>query len=141
MAMRSKTPPSQRTPACSRKSAVERSSGTSRHETFTIARSANCGSDVPQLVSPADAATNVASPLRFDWDPVSGAVGYAVLIRHDGGAQTVLAETASTSLTRRLPEGNFEWWVVAFFAGCPPANSQHATFTIPVTSCSNRQPI
>ncbi|MDQ6800181.1 MAG: hypothetical protein M3041_05015, partial [Acidobacteriota bacterium] len=81
------------------------------------------------------------SPVKLDWNPVSGAVGYAVFFRHNGGSPTAIAETTATELTRRLPEGSFEWWVVALFAGCPPAESRHATFTIPTTSCSNRPPI
>src|SRR4029077_21041129 len=70
------------------------------------------------------------------------AVGYSVFVRHNGGAPTLLAHTAAiTETTKRLPEGTIEWWGVALFAACPPAQSQHRTFAIPVTSCSNRQPI
>jgi len=108
---------------------------------FVIPRSANCGTDVPQLVAPPDTASNVTSPVKLDWNPVSGAVDYAVFLRHNGGPPIPIAETTSTDLTRRLPEGSFEWWVVALFAGCPPVESRHTTFTIPTTTCSNRPPI
>ncbi|HJT18661.1 MAG TPA: hypothetical protein VJ853_14795 [Thermoanaerobaculia bacterium] len=111
------------------------------HEKFTIARAANCTSDVPQLVTPPNGSSTVGSPVQFSWNPVSGAVGYALIVQHDGGAATILAETTNTTVTRRLPEGAFEWYVVAAFAGCPPAVSQHSTFSIPVTTCSTRQPI
>ena len=111
------------------------------HETFTIPRDANCGPDVPQLVIPANGAASVASPVQFAWNPVSGAVGYALLARHNNGSATILGQTTNTTLTRRVPEGSFEWFVVAFFAACPPVESQHFTFSIPVTACSDRQPL
>lgn len=111
------------------------------HSTFSIPQAPNCSGDVAQLVSPADSSSAVSSPVRLDWDPVSSAVGYAVFIRHNSGSPTLLGETVNSDLTRRLPEGSFEWWVVAFFAGCPPTQSAHRTFTIPATQCSTRQPI
>ena len=114
---------------------------TSLRSNFVIPRSASCGTDVPQLVAPANGTSNAASPVKLDWNPVSGAVDYVVFVRHNGGSPTPIAETSFTDLTKRLPEGTFEWWVVAFFAGCPPVESAHATFAIPTTTCSNRQPI
>ncbi|PYQ56939.1 MAG: hypothetical protein DMF58_19545, partial [Acidobacteria bacterium] len=113
----------------------------SLHSHFVVPRASNCGTDVPQLVAPPAGSTMVTSPVKLDWDPVSGAVGYAVFVRHNGGSPTLLTETTNTDFMRRLPEGSFEWWVVAFFAGCPPAQSLHSTFTIPLSACSNRQPI
>jgi hypothetical protein len=113
----------------------------SLHSDFVIPRAANCGTDVPQLVAPANGANNVSSPVKLDWNPVSAAVDYVVFIRHNGGAITPIGESTNSDLTKRLPEGSFEWWVVAFFAGCPPVQSQHATFTIPPATCSNRAPI
>ena len=114
---------------------------TSLRSHFVIPRSANCGIDVPQLVAPSDGANNVASPVKLDWNPVSGAVDYTVFVRHNGGSPTAIADTTATDLTKRLPEGTFEWWVIAFFSSCPPVESRHATFTIPASTCSNRQPI
>jgi len=113
----------------------------SAHEQFTIPLAANCGSEKPQIVSPANSATNVASPVTLDWNPVSGAVGYAVFLRYNGGSPTRVGTTMLTSLTRRLPEGSFEWWVMAFFAGCPPQESAHATFATTASNCANRPPV
>lgn len=108
---------------------------------FTVAQAANCSTNAPQLVEPANGANNVASPVHLDWNPVSGAVAYSVFIRHNGGAATRLSETLGTDLTRQLPEGSFEWWVVAFFSGCPATESTHGTFAIPVGACNNRHPL
>ena len=108
---------------------------------FTIGRSASCSGEAPQLVAPANGASSVASPVRFDWNPVSGAVGYQLFVRFAGGAPTRIGETTETELERNVPEGAFEWWVVAFFAGCPQTESTHFSFSIPTTGCDNRRSI
>ena len=109
---------------------------------FTIPAAQTCPPDGPVLTAPADGATNVDSPVRFDWNPVSSAIGYAVFVRHNDGAPTELADTTTrTAVTKAIPEGQTEWWVVAFFNGCPPAESKHAIFTIPETNCDNPRPI
>lgn len=121
----------------------------SAHSQFTIPRSANCGTDVPQLIP---IASGASSPVTFGWTPVSGAIGYVVWLRHkpptppggvdsNAGPSTKVGMTTGTSLVRRVPEGTIEWWVVAFFASCPPLESTHATFATATSSCSNRAPI
>ena len=116
--------------------------GKSAKARFTVPRSANCGVDVPQLVSPSDGAATVASPVTLNWNPVSGAVAYVVFVRHADGAPTRLAETLDTQVTRHLPEGQVEWWVAALFQACPPAESKHSTFSIPIQdACDHRQPL
>lgn len=109
---------------------------------FTIPPAPVCSTDGPVLTAPADGAANLDSPVRFDWNPVSNAIGYTVFVRHEDGAPTELADTTTrTAVTKAMPEGSSEWWVLAFFNGCPPAESKHATFTIPETSCDNPRPI
>jgi hypothetical protein len=109
---------------------------------FTIPPAQNCSSEGPLLSSPAYGATNVDSPVRFDWNPVSNAIAYVLLARTKDGAPTVLAETAiRTSVTKELQGGVTEWWVVAFFNGCPPAESAHFGFTVTETNCDNPRPI
>ncbi|HXH42100.1 MAG TPA: hypothetical protein VNN08_25980 [Thermoanaerobaculia bacterium] len=109
---------------------------------FTIPAAPNCSPDGPILAAPADGAKDLDSPVRFDWNPVSSAIGYTVFVRHKDGAPTELASTTTrTAVTRAMPEGTSEWWVVAFFNGCPPAESLHAFFTIPETACDNPRPI
>jgi len=109
---------------------------------FTIPPAPSCPPDGPVLTAPADGATNVDSPVRFDWNPVSSAIGYTVYVRHNDGAPTELASTTTrTAVTKAIPEGQTEWWVVAYVNGCPPTESKHATFTIPLTNCDNPRPI
>lgn len=109
---------------------------------FTVLPAQTCVNDPPVLTAPADGAANLTSPVRFDWNPVSNAVGYVLLIRNKDGAPTALAETATrTSVTREVAEGRNEWWVVAFFNGCPPVESNHQSFTVSETACDDTRPI
>ena len=108
---------------------------------FTFATGINCPTTPPQLVSPADGAS-VTSPIKLDWSGVMGAIGYQVFARHDDGAATLIGGTPgfTTELNRKLGDGSFEWWVVAFFPACPPLESQHNKFTIS-SLCDNRRPL
>ena len=106
------------------------------------ARRRTCVNDAPVLVAPADGATNLDSPVRFDWNPVSNAAGYLLVIRSKDGSPTALAETSTrTSVTKAVSEGLNEWWVVAFFNGCPPVESKHQFFTVTETACDDVRPI
>ena len=107
---------------------------------FTIVKAANCPTNGPVLVAPANNAQNVASPVTFDWNPVPGAIGYGVFAKHNDGPSTQLAETTATQLQRKLPEGAIEWFVVAVFAACPPVESSHNMFTV-APQCDNRRPV
>jgi hypothetical protein len=104
---------------------------------FTIRQSQNCPTAPPQLVAPPDGAANVTPPVRLDWDPVSGAIGYVVFASHDDGAPTAIGETTETHLDHNFPPGEIEWWVVAVFNGCGPLESRHFEFNIaPPDNCS-----
>ncbi len=107
---------------------------------FTIARGTNCPTTAAQLVTPANNATNIASPVLFTWTPVSGAIGYALFARHDDGPATALTETTTAQFQKKLPDGAFDWWIVALFPNCPPVESVHNTFAIPA-GCDNRRPL
>jgi hypothetical protein len=107
---------------------------------FTVPRAATCTTAGPQLFAPINGATGVTPPVDFAWSAVSGAVRYLLVVKVGDGSPTPLGETADTHLTRAVPAGSFEWWVVAFFASCPPAESRHGSFTVPAT-CDNRRPI
>jgi hypothetical protein len=109
---------------------------------FNVLPAQSCVNDAPVLTAPADGATSLDSPVRFDWNPVSNAVGYLVLIRSKDGSPTELAETTTrTAVTKAVSEGLNEWWVVAFFNGCPPAESKHQFFTVTETNCDDIRPI
>jgi hypothetical protein len=109
---------------------------------FTIPPAQNCSTDGPGLASPNNGATSVDSPVRFNWNPVSNAIAYVLFVRSKDGAPTALAETTTrTAVTKEMPSGDTEWWVVAFFNGCPPAESAHFHFTVTETNCDNPRPI
>jgi len=109
---------------------------------FVVPAAQTCVTDPPVLIAPADGALNLESPVRFDWNPVSNAAGYVLVIRNKDGAPTPLAETVTrTTVTKAVSEGQNEWWVVAFFNGCPPAESKHQFFTLTETVCDDTRPI
>jgi hypothetical protein len=109
---------------------------------FTIPPAQNCSTDGPALASPADGASSVDSPVRFNWNPISNALAYVLFVRNKDGAATAIAETSiRTAVTKEMPGGTTEWWVVAFFNGCPPAESTHFHFTVTETNCDNPRPI
>jgi hypothetical protein len=109
---------------------------------FIVPAAQTCLNDPPVLSEPADGAANLASPVRFDWNPVSNAVGYVIVIRNKDSAPTELAETTTrTAVTKAVSEGANEWWVVAFFNGCPPVESKHQFFTVTETACDDTRPI
>jgi hypothetical protein len=109
---------------------------------FSVLPAQTCITEAPVLSAPADGASNLDSPVRFDWNPVSNAAGYVLVIRSRDGSPTGLAETVTrTAVTKAVPEGQNEWWVVAFFNGCPPAESKHQFFSVTETSCDDVRPI
>ena len=109
---------------------------------FNVLPAQTCVTEAPVLTAPADGATNLDSPVRFDWNPVSNAVGYLVVLRNKDGSPTELAETTTrTAVTKAVSEGRNEWWVVAFFNGCPPQESKHQFFTVTETACDDVRPI
>jgi hypothetical protein len=109
---------------------------------FVVEREQNCAVEAPLLLSPANGATNVATEVDFVWQPVSGAIRYAVIARVGDGAETVLGTTEGTHLVRVVPPGRIHWRVVAFFAGCDPLRSNEFQFVVPRPSnCPDRKPV
>lgn len=114
----------------------------SQRSQFTIRQAVNCTTEGAPLLSPPNAANLTDSPVEFVWSPVSGAVKYVVMARVNDGAATALAATDETSITHAMPPGRVEWWVLTFFAGCDPTQSQHFTFTMARRQdCETRKPI
>ena len=119
------------------------SSGTSMNVSLLATSSGGCsaansvaialgGSDVPVcetvpplLFAPANNA-NVASPVTFQWGPVTNTSAYELWIN---GARA--DTTGGTSSTQQLPAGAFTWFVVAKLnGGCNPLTSNTRSFTI-----------
>lgn len=108
---------------------------------FAVPRAANCPNDAAQLLSPADGSSNPPQPVRFDWTDVNNAAGYVLFVKTNDGAATPVTSTTLSQYTRHLPEGKIEWWVVTFGSSCPPVESKHSTFTIPVSDCPKSRPV
>ncbi|HEY6140478.1 MAG TPA: hypothetical protein VI670_22215 [Thermoanaerobaculia bacterium] len=99
---------------------------------FTVTTSTSCNNAAPQLLSPANGATGVSSPVDFTWTEVPGATKYTLFIGSDAAG-----DTTGHELTRVVPAGTFTWSVVASFPGCPDVKSAAATFTVPPSTTAN----
>lgn len=104
--------------------------------TFTVTQGKACTSNAaPTLTSPPNGASNVASPVTFDWSDVSGAIAYNVYAGTDA-SQSLLGTTTESTLTRAVPPGTTAWYVEALFPGCDPVHSNVSHFTLASdTSC------
>jgi uncharacterized repeat protein (TIGR01451 family) len=104
--------------------------------TSVVTAPVNCTSVAPALITPASGAT-VSSPVTFSWSAVAGASEYELWI-----ADSLVAVTTSTSLTRPAASGQSTWFVVArLAAGCDPLSSATRTFIVPLsTSCPTQVP-
>jgi hypothetical protein len=93
----------------------------------------------PAIVSPADGATGLSSPVTLQWSAVANARSYIVIASFNATASVVLGVTTSTQLSVPLPAGTFSWVVEAKFGDdCPPTVSPRATFTVTSgRSCSS----
>jgi hypothetical protein len=116
------------------------SSNPSAPATFTIARGTNCTGELPQLVAPAENESRSSDSIDFAWNPVAGASGYVLFVKVGDGAPTIVGQTLDTHLSRKLPPGQMEWWVIAFVSGCTPAESKHGHFVL-TSSCDNKRAI
>lgn len=94
------------------------------------------------LVAPAVNATNLSSPVTFDWSEVPSATGYRVLASFGNGEAESLGSTTDTKLTVKLPAGSGAWLVQTFFGeGCPSTLSERRAFTVTQgASCSTTGP-
>src|SRR5262245_54768749 len=106
-------------------------SGFSRTSTMTVANGAACNSTPTTLVSPANNATGVASPVTFQWTKIDGAIGYNLYINNE-----LQGFTTDTSLARLVGDGRNTWRVDTLYAGCPAVKSGDFSFTAGVTTTS-----
>jgi hypothetical protein len=114
----------------------------SERRSFSVATSQNCTGAQAELVSPPNGSANPSQPVDFSWNPVSGAVKYVLFAQLGDGAPTPIDSTESTHISRVVPPGRVQWWVLTFFSGCDPTESAHFTFEVPRPSdCDNGKPI
>src|SRR3954447_3760998 len=103
--------------------------------TFTVTSGKACSSNAaPVLVSPANGATSVQSPVTFSWNAASGALAYNLYAGTDAN-QSLIGTTTDTSLTRSVPAGTTAWSVEALFVGCDPVRSATSHFALAASSC------
>ena len=91
-----------------------------------------CVAAPPQIVSPADGA-NAPAVVALTWGAVAGARSYTIYTAVEGAAAAAALTVATTAASLVAEPGTSEWWVVASFDNCPPAESVHRHFTAAVT--------
>jgi len=90
-----------------------------------------CGTTAPSLVSPADNASNLSSPVTFTWSSVPNATGYELWLAVDDGAPSLVSTTASTSATINVAGNKATWYAGAKFANnCATIDSASRSFTL-----------
>ena len=62
----------------------------SKRATFTVTIGTQCKNSATTLKSPADGATDVKSPVEFNWSNVDGATDYELFVSYNGGTSTTL---------------------------------------------------
>ena len=96
---------------------------------LTVTTGATCNNAAPQLVTPPNGATNVGSPVNFQWTAVPKAISYRLFLAVGSGGFELYGETTGTSLQRLVPAGTLKWFVIADFAACPDTRSSTSSFT------------
>lgn len=92
---------------------------------------ASCPTGLAKLLTPADGAPAVSSPVQFTWTPVDAAAGYRLYIAKGDGDFQVWDETDQTSSTIHLEPGTYFWGIETFFDTCESTISDVSQFTIP----------
>src|SRR5205085_538173 len=106
--------------------------------TFTVAPSQSCGNAKAQLSSPLGG--TVSSPVTFNWQAASQAIGYRLWVDIDGGgAQDVATTNGATTATVALTGNSVKWYVEAQFNGCPSTQSVHRVLNVPVAQTCGGQ--
>ncbi|MEK6372258.1 MAG: hypothetical protein AABO58_06140 [Acidobacteriota bacterium] len=102
----------------------------SAHFRFTAGSGCPSNPGIPSLVSPANGATGLNSPVTFQWTAVPNSSGYRVFGQL-GDTNFLIGSTAgATQLTAAVPKGTINWVVEARFGDtCPSTVSRSSTFT------------
>ena len=89
----------------------------------------------PLLLAPANGDRGIPNPVYFEWTVAPGATGYQVFVLDEAGTPTPLAAASeATNLIATVAgQGEVIWFVRAFFATCPPIDSQPSHFGLAPT--------
>jgi hypothetical protein len=107
----------------------------SKHATFTVTTGTQCNNLPATLTSPAEGATDVKSPVEFDWSKVDGATKYELFVSYNGGTFEDFGGTTGTKVVKIISAGSISWYVVTSFAGCDDVKSSTAHFTVVNQMC------
>jgi VCBS repeat-containing protein len=83
----------------------------------------------PQLLQPEAGEGGVVSPVRLEWTPVTTATLYEVYLGPMSGSASKIAETTATTWDVELPDGAYQWYVIAVSGSCK-AQSLPGAFSI-----------
>lgn len=97
---------------------------------FSVGGGGACPTAAPVLVTPANGAQNLTSPVDLSWQPAAGAIGYMIFASIDGHDEIPVENTVATSARLPLPSGTIDWRVEAQYPDCPPVSSAKQRFTI-----------
>ncbi|HEV7919842.1 MAG TPA: hypothetical protein VGR02_03525, partial [Thermoanaerobaculia bacterium] len=100
--------------------------------TFSAVRrfsiSTTCDNRRPLLLTPADGARDLVSPVQFTWTRVRGAKQYRLYLANGKDEPTVLGTSTDNSMKLDVPPGISHWFVEVTFDGCPPLRSAVSDF-------------
>jgi hypothetical protein len=85
--------------------------------------SSACDNRRPILLTPADGARDLVSPVQFTWTRVRGAKQYRLWLANRGDEPAVLGVSTDNSMRLDVPAGINHWFVEVIFDGCPPIRS------------------
>jgi hypothetical protein len=89
---------------------------------------AACDNRRPLLLTPADGARDLVSPVQFTWTRVRGAKQYRLYLANRGDEPTILGTSTDNALKLDVPAGINHWFVEVVFDGCPPLRSAVSDF-------------
>ncbi|HEX3583655.1 MAG TPA: hypothetical protein VH087_17945 [Thermoanaerobaculia bacterium] len=113
-------------------------SAVSAHSTITVQSAANCGTNpAPLLIAPSGSS---GSDLTFQWSATPNAIGYRVWLASAGQPFDDITLTTTTTYEQTLTPGTYNWYVQAYYDGCPPVTSATGQFTVAQPACPTTPP-
>lgn len=90
--------------------------------------SSACDNRRPLLLTPADGARDLVSPVQFTWTGVRGAKQYRLYLANGKDEPALLGTSTDNTMKLDVPAGINHWFVEVTFDGCPPLRSAVSDF-------------